>query len=203
MNAKPTKETSSKNQKAISANTEIVERFRELSGDKSNTDFLTELLEAYEVLNGLKNSDKPENYFPNLQGKDKADKEPVIKEIFGLDKDDSILFSEDELLKKASEYSKKSMAEMALEGRVLVAKNEIGRQVQYKLGRGKIGMADERIGDTLKLLLQMGQKLTVNRLTQASGSNRKSVESWLEREDIKSVGSDLDKESVSAWCDKN
>jgi hypothetical protein len=203
MNAKTTKETSSKNQKSISANPEIVERFRELSGDKSNTDFLTELLEAYEVLNGLKNSDEPENYFPNLQGKDKADKEPVIKEIFGLDKDDPIKCSEDELLKKACEYSKKSMVEMALEGRVLVAKNEIGRQIQYKLGRGKIGMADERIGDTLKLLLQMGQKLTVNRLTQASGSNRKSVESWLEREEIKINGTDLDKDSVSAWCEKN
>jgi hypothetical protein len=203
MNAKNTKETSSKNQKSISANPEIVERFRELSGDKSNTDFLTELLEAYEVLNGLKNSDEPENYFPNLQGKDKADKEPVIKEIFGLDKDDPIKCSEDELLKKACEYSKKSMVEMALEGRVLVAKNEIGRQIQYKLGRGKIGMADERIGDTLKLLLQMGQKLTVNRLTQASGSNRKSVESWLEREEIKINGTDLDKDSVSAWCEKN
>jgi hypothetical protein len=203
MNAKTTKETSSKNQKSISANPEIVERFRELSGDKSNTDFLTELLEAYELLNGLKNSDEPENYFPNLQGKDKADKEPVIKEIFGLDKDDPIKCSEDELLKKACEYSKKSMVEMALEGRVLVAKNEIGRQIQYKLGRGKIGMADERIGDTLKLLLQMGQKLTVNRLTQASGSNRKSVESWLEREEIKINGTDLDKDSVSAWCEKN
>jgi hypothetical protein len=203
MNAKTTKETSSKNQKSISANPEIVERFRELSGDKSNTDFLTELLEAYEVLNGLKNSDEPENYFPNLQGKDKADKEPVIKEIFGLDKDDPIKCSEDELLKKACEYSKKSMVEMALEGRVLVAKNEIGRQIQYKLGRGKIGMADERIGDTLKLLFQMGQKLTVNRLTQASGSNRKSVESWLEREEIKINGTDLDKDSVSAWCEKN
>jgi hypothetical protein len=201
MNAKTTKETNP--QIRFSANSEIIEKFKELSQNKSNGDFLAELLEAYEVLNGLKNSDKPENYFPNLQGKDKADKEPVIKEIFGLDKDDSIQFSEDELLKKASEYSKKSMTQMALEGRVLVAKNEIGRQVQYKLGRGKIGMADERIGDTLKLLLQMGQKLTVNRLTQASGSNRKSVESWLEREEIKINATDLDKDSVSAWCEKN
>ena len=201
MNAKPTKETPSKI--SITANSEVIDKFKSLGNDKTHGDFLAELLEAYEVLNGLKNSEKLENYFPNLQGKDKGDKEPVIKEIFGLDKDDSILFSEDELLKKASEYSKKSMAEMALEGRILVAKNEIGRQVQYKLGRGKIGMADERIGDTLKLLLQMGQKLTVNRLTQASGSNRKSVESWLDREEIKSVGSDLDKDSVSAWCEKN
>ncbi len=201
MNARTAKQSTAKIN--ISTTGDVGNRFKELSAGKKSGDFFAELIEAYEVLHGLKNSENPDNFFPNLQGKDKAEKEPVIKEIFGLDEKDSLKFSEDELLKKASEFSGKSMMEMALEGRVLVAKNEIGRQVQYKLGKGKKGQADERIADSLKLIVQMGQKLSVNRLTQASGSNRKSVESWLEREQIKTNGGDLDKDSVGAWLENN
>lgn len=165
---------------------EIISKFNELKGDdkKSNPEFIAELLEAYEKFTGKTCSTKPENFFPNLQGKDKAEKEPYIREMFELEANDPLEMSECELLEKASEYSGKSIEQLALEGRVLVAKNEIGRQIQYKMGKGKKGMGDEKIAQTLDFLKQSGQKITLNRLTQLSGSNRKTVENWAERNGI-------------------
>jgi hypothetical protein len=151
--------------------------------DKSNPEFLLELLEAYEQLHGKNCSTTPLNHF-KLQGEDKGEKEPVIREMFGLEKNDPLLMSECELLEKACEYSGKTIAEMSIEGRLLVAKNEIGRQVQYKLGTGKKGSADDRIAQTYNYMKQSGQKQSINRLTQMSGSNRKTVESWCNRNNI-------------------
>lgn len=165
---------------------ETIEKFNHLRGEgKSNPEFIAELLEAYEKFTGKNCSTKPENFFPNLQGKEREEKEPHIREMFGLEAKDPLLMTECELLEKASEYSGKSVEQLALEGRVLVAKNEIGRQIQYKMGKGKKGMGDEKIAQTLEFLKQTGQKLSLNRLTQLSGSNRKTVESWCERNGIK------------------
>lgn len=178
---------------------ETIAKFKQLAGKKTNPDFLKELLDCYEKFTGKTCSDKPENFFPNLQGKEKQEKEPVLKEMFGLDERDALKISECDLLEKASEYSGKSIEEMSLEGRVLVAKNEIGRQVQYQLGKGKKGMGDDRIEKTLKLLIASGQKLSANRLTQASGSNRKTVDAWCERNEL-----NFDKkETLEAWCERN
>jgi hypothetical protein len=165
-------------------NPETTQKFDQLNPGMSNPEFIAELLKAYEHLHGKNCSLEPQNYFPNLQGKDKIEKEPVIREMFGLEKNDPLMMCECELLEKASEYSGKSIAEMALEGRVLVAKNEIGRQVQYALGKGKKGIADDRLERTYNFMKESGQKLSVNRLTQLSGSNRKTVESWCERNNI-------------------
>jgi hypothetical protein len=166
------------------SNQELIEKFESLNPGLNNSEFIEELLKAYELLNGKNCSLEPQNYFPNLQGKDKSEKEPVIKNMFGLEDKDPLLMSECELLEKASEYSGKSIAEMSLEGRLLVAKNEIGRQVQYALGKGKKGCADERLEQTYNFMKESGQKLSINRLTQLSGSNRKTVESWIERNNI-------------------
>ena len=92
--------------------------------------------------------------------------------------------SECELLDKASEYSGKSIVEMSLEGRVLVAKTEIGRHVQQRQGKGRKGTGDYKIAQTYEFLKQSEQKLTLNRLTQLSGSNRKTVERWCEENDL-------------------
>lgn len=73
---------------------------------------------------------------------------------------------------------------MSLEGRVLVAKNEIGRQVQYSLGKGKKGTGDAKIQQTYDFMKQSSQKMSLNRLTQLSGSNRSTVEKWCERNNI-------------------
>ena len=152
--------------------------------DKSNTEFLKELLESYEKFTGQKCSHTPEDFFPNLPAKDRVEKEPVLRQMFNLEANDPLKMSECELLEKASELSGKSIEQMALEGRVLVAKNEIGRQVQYAIGRGKKGTGDDRIRQTLEFIKQSEQKLSINRLTQLSGSNRKTVESWCERNNI-------------------
>lgn len=180
-------------------NSDAAIKFKQLAGEKTNNDFMKELLDCYEKFTGKTCSDKPENFFPNLQGKEKQEKEPVLKEMFGLDERDALKISECDLLEKARKYSGKSIEEMSLEGRVLVAKNEIGRQVQYHLGKGKKGMGDERIEKTLKLLIASGQKLSTNRLTQASGSNRKTVDAWCERNEL-----DFDKhDTIEEWCNRN
>lgn len=180
-------------------NSDTATKFKQLAGEKTNNDFMKELLDCYEKFTGKTCNEKPENFFPNLQGKEKQEKEPVLKEMFGLDERDALKISECDLLEKASEYSGKSIEEMSLEGRVLVAKNEIGRQVQYQLGKGKKGMGDDRIEKTLKLLIASGQKLSANRLTQASGSNRKTVDAWCERNKL-----DFDKkETLETWCEVN
>ena len=180
--------TTSKETQRISinlTNPDVMAKFNQLKPEgKTNPDFIMELLEAYEKFSGKNCSSVPENYFPNLQGKEKAEKEPFIKKMFGLQADDPLLFSECELLEKAKEYSGKSIEEMALEGRVLVAKNEVGRQIQYKMGKGKQGSADERLAQTLEFMKSSGQKMSINRLTQLSGSNRKTVEAWCERNKV-------------------
>lgn len=166
-------------------NKETVEKFHQLiTTGQSNTDFLAELLDCYEKFSGKNCSVEPKNFFPNLQGADRKEKEPILREMFELNENDPLLMSECELLKKASEYSGKTLEEMALEGRELFAKNEIGRQVQYKLGRGKKGTGDEKIAQTYEFLKQSGQKLSLNRLTQLSGSNRTTVDSWCKRNSI-------------------
>ena len=180
--------TTSKETQRISinlTNPEIMAKFNQLKAEgKSNPDFIMELLEAYEKFSGRNCSSVPENYFPNLQGKEKVEKEPHIREIFGLQPNDPLLISECELLEKAKEYSGKSIEDMALEGRVLIAKNEVGRQIQYKMGKGKQGSADERLAQTLEFMKQSEQKMSINRLTQLSGSNRKTVEAWCKRNEV-------------------
>ena len=163
---------------------EIIDKYNALKGENNHQDFVFELINAYEQLHGKNCSNEPENYFPNLQGADRKEKEPILKEMFGLETKDPLLMSECELLEKASEYSGKSIAEMTLEGRLLIAKNEIGRQVQYAQGKGKKGSGDAKIAQTLEFIKQSGQKLSLNRLTQLSGSNRKTVERWCEENNV-------------------
>lgn len=164
---------------------ETVEKFKSLKGEKTNPDFIAELLSAYEQLHGKTCSNEPKDYFPNLQGADRKEKEPILKEMFSLEPKDPLLMSECELLEKASEYSGKSIAEMSLEGRLLIAKNEIGRQVQYAQGKGKKGTGDIKIAQTLEFMRQSNQKMSLNRLTQLSGSNRTTVEGWCKRNNVK------------------
>lgn len=179
------KETNSNLPKSISVNdSEIIAKITTLKGDKTNNEFMLELITAYETLHGLNCSEELTNYFPNIPAKERQDKEGKLRDIFGLSAGDSINVNESELLEKAKDFSGKSIEEMTLEGRVLVAKNEIGRQVQYMQGKGKKGMADDRIKETYELMQQMGHKITLNRLTAGSGSNRKTVESWCERNNI-------------------
>lgn len=181
-------DTSAKASKTTSiklSDPETIAKFDELKTDgKNNPEFLKELLECYEKFTGKNCSTTPEDFFPNLQGKDKEEKTPVLKEMFNLDVNDPLKMSECELLEKASQFSGKSIEQMALEGRVLVAKNEIGRQVQYALGRGKKGTGDEKILQTYEFMKHSNQKLSLNRLTQLSGSNRKTVQTWGERNNI-------------------
>lgn len=165
-------------------NQETIDKLLALNPGKSNPEFLLELLNAYEQLHGKTCSNEPLDYFPNLQGADRKEKEPILKEMFGLEPKDPLLMSECELLEKASEYSGKSIAEMSLEGRILIAKNEIGRQVQYAQGKGKKGTGDAKIAQTLEFMKQSNQKMSLNRLTQLSGSNRTTVERWCERNNV-------------------
>ncbi len=162
------------------SNQETIDKLTALNppGGKSNPEFLAELLECYEQLHGKNCDTTPKDYFPNLQGAERKEKEPILKEMFGLESKDPLLMSECELLEKASEYSGKTIAELSLEGRVLIAKNEIGRQVQYAQGKGKKGTADERISQALAFMKHTGEKLSINKLTQRSGSNRSTVERW-------------------------
>jgi hypothetical protein len=173
--------------KSIRFEADVLEKFqalKDLEGSKNNSEFLQKLLDCYQLFNGSICDEKPQNFFPNMSAKDREEKEPILKEMFDLEPQDSVLISECELLKKASEYSGKSIEELSLEGRVLIAKNEIGRQLQYRLGRGKKGLGDENIATTYKILQESGQKITVNRLTQRSGSNRSTVERWLKDNNI-------------------
>ena len=165
-------------------NQETITKLDALRGDKSNPEFLQELLDAYELLHGKTCSTVPKDYFPNLQGADRKEKEPILKDMFGLEPKDPLLMSECELLQKASEYSGKTIAELSIEGRVLVAKNEIGRQVQYAQGKGKKGTGDAKIAQTLEFMKMSSQKMSLNRLTQLSGSNRTTVENWCKRNNV-------------------
>lgn len=165
-------------------NQETIEKFESLKGEKSNPDFILELLNAYEQLHGKTCSTVPKDYFPNLQGADRKEKEPILKEMFGLEPKDPLMMTECELLEKASEYSGKTIAELSIEGRLLIAKNEIGRQVQYKQGKGKQGTGDAKIAQTLEFMKMSSQKMSLNRLTQLSGSNRTTVENWCKRNNV-------------------
>jgi hypothetical protein len=173
---------------------ETLEKLNRLNTEgKSNPEFLAELLDCYEKFKGKDCSTTPKEYFQNILGvganleerqQNKKDKERVFREVFDLQPNDPLEMSECELLETASKCSGKTIEQMAIEGRELVAKNEIGRHVQSKLGMGRKGAGDEKIAQTYEYLKQSGQKQSLNRLTQLSGSNRKTVESWCERNKI-------------------
>lgn len=184
-------------QKAVqikATNQATIDKFAALKPENiSNPEFLLELLECYEKFTGKNCETEDKNYFPNLLGvgddekeraKNKKDKEIALRELFDLQPNDPLLVSECLLLEKASEYSGKSIAQMSLEGRVLVAKNEIGRKIQYQLGKGKKGTGDAKIAQTFEFMKQSSQKMSLNRLTQLSGSNRQTVERWCERNNV-------------------
>lgn len=171
--------------------------FNELKGeDKSNPEFIAELIECYKIMTGKTCSDiKDERLLKNMltpsqddkkstpeeKAEKQAKKESKLREMFKLDERDPLVVSECEILQVAAKESGKTILEMAKEGRLIIAKNVIGKIAS---GGGTLGKADDRIKQTYEFIKQSGQKLSLNRLTQLSGSNRKSVENWVVRNEI-------------------
>lgn len=177
------------------SNPETIALFNELKGQKSNNTFLTELLDIYEKVYGIqaseeRNKDMLKNML-NLsqtdtgsveEKKEKRDrKEQKIRELFELDANDPLSVSEHEILEVAHKITGKELIDMCLEGRLLIAKQEIGRYTSESSNKGK---ADDRILTTLEFMKAQGHKISLNRLTQVSGSNRRTVEDWCARNNI-------------------
>lgn len=180
--------TAKQSKKSISiTNQETMDKLESLLPDGvSNAEFIAELLRVYEVHTGKTASNSHDIKFTsyNQKADERVEKESGLREIFELNANDPLEFSEREILEKASELSGKSIEEMSIDGRLLVAKNIIGLHIKNANGKGKQAKSDENIAQIYNLLKETGQKITPNKLAVATGSRKETILRWCEKQGI-------------------
>lgn len=134
--------------------------------------------------------------------KERQQKLSQLRELFGLKRNEEVIVSEKQLVEKACELRKKTIQEITQKGRILAAKHEIGLALQQNLGKGKIGKADARIVDNLKYLIENNLPLSINRLVQIDNTFRPTVERFVNDNNLRGEGSNLDYKRVIEFLQK-
>ena len=197
-----TKKQTTKPEISISTSQDMIDSFKALAKSKGMTH--GELLEVMMDKFTEKLDEEPTIDFIFV-GKEQSEKEPFLRDIFGLNKHDKLVVSEKELLQKATELSNKSVDELTKKGRVMAAKQEIGFHIQKNLGKGKRGSADDKLIITLKYLLDNSITLSINKIVQGDGSAppsyRPTVERFVDDNNLRTSpgSSSLDPDAVESF----